>query len=534
MGLFSSAIFGVTGYCMALSVAIAAPSPVPSAPPRALFFCGHCDQVNFARNMVEITKATRDLRVGLLKVGNNTEDRDISFNYTDWTEAHPEDSENTKFDRNFASPYGISNREKLDLSSPESSKRVYSMWKSQLQDAISAMDKTKPIVLHFDNHGLNLGDKPPENVGVACDRWGECITYKDIGDMLEKAGLTGPGRPPIRIIGNHCYSGGVHYLAGRFGNVCSASSVSYREEQRAYVGGPGEGGMAPFGYTFWHSLRENSRPEGLSFSEAFTAAYASMPASFNPGGNLSSTEYVEKTLKMDVKAKNGRVEQGLPEARVLERSLPVINDMIRNNQDTKYLDDPVWYYFRPADSGNKKGPAMPDAGMCSRPEIAPIDLALIASASAVLKKLQLDKSLNAYQEAVTKLQDPDYVKKGKAEVDATALCWKTARATYDAADASAREYFDKSRWSKEFLWDFGESLDEKKSAHVNAELEKMREAATKLKECVNQHSAGARDYLTQLAMLSRLNRLKEFSEKSTSSQKQKFSELVACESNPLF
>jgi hypothetical protein len=400
---------------------------------------------------------------------------------------------------------------------------------NQTLENLKKLDKTKPIVLHMGNHGLNPGDnlRPQDATfmcfyGVVAYSQSECLTYEEFGQLMEKAGLTGSQAPPVRIIGDHCYGGGVHYLSTKFSNVCSASIVGYKDSQyspgTSIIEGNliGHSGINAFGTTFWRNVKQ--RGKQASLAEAYNSAWATVPTDDKPGGTLSSIFYMQKV--MGLSDENLPTSKRLESLARLERNYLGVNGLYHNAQDDYNKYRGIESYSKP--KFTCEIPAAPEARQ-------------IDQFKKISEKLNLSQTSNIYQQALEKAQNKNFMKtaqKNKAALDG---CYKTAQKSYDKLTAEAKIYMEKSRWSKEFLFKFGDSIDDKKAAFVRGKEKEMAgQVLIDLRSCVEKNSIGVQEYLNTLTNLDRLSQLEAFSKKATPAQKAEFKRKVECESSSLF
>ncbi|MBS1962616.1 MAG: hypothetical protein JST04_10395 [Bdellovibrionales bacterium] len=165
------------------------------------------------------------------------------------------------------------------------------------------LDKTKPITIHISDHGWNGGlngdgTLPPEKSGMAVKMQSNpfeegipelILTHGEFAELLTKAGLTGPKAPPVRIVAEHCYGGGVHWISQQFPNVCTAAftdnkNVNWISDDEAgsmwrYVGAEKKAGRTP------------------TLFEGFYAGWSAKDREDSVGGALGSTQFVKDVLQ---------------------------------------------------------------------------------------------------------------------------------------------------------------------------------------------------------------------------------------------
>jgi len=164
--------------------------------------------------------------------------------------------------------------------------------------ALKGMDHSAPLIIYVSDHGFNDGSTSPSKTGFVL--WadenkqgvGVKLSVQDFGDLLKKADLVGAGKPPLRIVGDYCYSGSIHSLAEKFPNVCSSAVVEAASE-----------GNIGFGAPFWQTVATTAKKGGRpSFSEAYSSGMSLNPDAWrNSTGRLSSTNFAQEVL-----AKNGQ------------------------------------------------------------------------------------------------------------------------------------------------------------------------------------------------------------------------------------
>lgn len=176
--------------------------------------------------------------------------------------------------------------------------------KEKLLFHLKALDKSGPIVIHLAGHGWNdefkgEGRLPPQESGIAL-RTGlkgdtaksTVLTHKELGEVLNEAGLAGPGAPPVRIVAEHCYGGGAHYLSETFPNICTSSFTS--NEQPHWT-------AEELPVKFWRNYNSMTKLNGTtpSLRETFNSIIPDLGR--NQGASLGSTQFVKNLLK-----KNGK------------------------------------------------------------------------------------------------------------------------------------------------------------------------------------------------------------------------------------
>jgi len=487
--------------------------------PRIFYFCGQCDQAQMAGTEGEINAAAKQSGTSVLKLGDGYGD------YSNWAASHPEDG-----------PYGLTEMKPLFESeetkpkTPKDIEAARQKWMGQIYDQLVKMDKTRPIVLHMGNHGENLHGGDPAGGTFRCYNYDQytpiCITYKDLGDMMEKAGLTKPNSPPVRVIGDHCFGGSAHYLSTRFPNVCSASVVSSKTAQNSTASPKYSEGQLNFGSAFWRAevQHEGSDHSKISMADAFNSAWSTVPSSkddakFAPGGMLSSTYYVNQVLGIKDESKGEELK--LTDLSKLEKSIYELNDIMFSNQEKK----------KGTSTGGDYVKSKPSACLTIPP---PADPNFIKNCQRILVKLGLASGMNSYKEALDKMNDPVWANAKKQNLVNLKNCWANAQSSYDHTSADQKAYLEKSRWSEEFFWDVGKTIDQKKYQYSGVkDQQKMDLVNVTLNACVKKNAAGARDYLVQLTNLKRLQNLEEFARQSTPEQKDNFRKKVECESAPL-
>jgi hypothetical protein len=195
----------------------------------------------------------------------------------------------------------------LDLSKAQYHQKIKDIF---LNEFIEAKKKNQALILFVGGHGINKpvdskgevvrsdnGTYKPENACIALnqkkflgdgstylkDIEGSCITFKEVGDMLEKAGYGTQNSPKVKIMATACYGGGASYITNRLANVCGgwfgdeSSPINYN-----YKLGTG-------------MLNKISAAKNMSLETAFNEENISY--GFNDRGGLSSDFYISKILK---------------------------------------------------------------------------------------------------------------------------------------------------------------------------------------------------------------------------------------------
>ncbi len=147
--------------------------------------------------------------------------------------------------------------------------------------AIAALN-LKPgdrLLIQMTGHG-NLNEKGEPGY----DFYGTNETWKTVGDALAKV----DPKVTVQIQASSCYAGGVHDLAKRFPNVCSASST-----QRYSVSNSLNTGDA-FTNAFWNNIKSKSGT--MSFGDASVAGFKADQQNTSQG-SLSSFDYMAFVLK---------------------------------------------------------------------------------------------------------------------------------------------------------------------------------------------------------------------------------------------
>jgi hypothetical protein len=485
-----------------------------------------------------LTQSAQKNGIGLIKVGNSNQYSQYAY----YKKKHPNSKSGgltslkpagLSYDYN-SFPSSVADRSARE----KEFKAKRAAWKGQFLGYLKKLDKTKPLVLYFGNHGLNANRKDPKDSSAICmfsepSSMSQCLSYEEFGDLLVEAGLTGPKAPPLRIVGDHCYGGGVHHLAMRFSNVCSASSVGYSNVQGAgdsFILDPekaygGEESMAPFGATFWNTVKQEG-VSGTSLANSFQAAWAMIPKdeqnvekrSFHSGGTLSSVFYAQKIMGWS--DDELPTDDRLPSLVALEKNLNSAKALFARTQTE--LEN-----FNTLDQ-------------LESPQIAckPKDREVSHQAQKLeplVKFLTLDQGANIYRDAVDKVKDRKFIERGKANVAALSECWNTAKAKYKNADARVKKYIDENgNWAwKNFFRSEKDVRAENKKAQLNAAETLGNQVLKDLEKCIETRQPAAREYLTTLQTLETLEKLGSFAEKATPAQKEAFRKKVECESAPL-
>jgi hypothetical protein len=172
--------------------------------------------------------------------------------------------------------------------------------KEKLLIYLEKLDKSGPIVIHLAGHGWNdgydgEGSLLPQDSGIALRLPGEgdtakstVLTHKELGEVLKKAGLAGPGAPPVRIVAEHCYGGGAHYLSETFPNICTSSFTSNKQPHWSAEELP---------VKFWRNYNSMTNLNGTtpSLRETFNSIIPDLGR--NQGASLGSTQFVKNLLE---------------------------------------------------------------------------------------------------------------------------------------------------------------------------------------------------------------------------------------------
>lgn len=172
--------------------------------------------------------------------------------------------------------------------------------KEKLLSYLKKLDRSGPIVIHLAGHGWNdefegEGRLPPQESGIALriSKFGDTVkstvlTHKELGEVLKEAGLAGPGAPFVRIVAEHCYGGGTHYLSETFPNICTSSFSS--NEQPHWT-------AEELPVKFWRNYNSMTKLNGTtpSLRETFNSVIPDLGR--NQGASLGSTQFVKNLLK---------------------------------------------------------------------------------------------------------------------------------------------------------------------------------------------------------------------------------------------
>jgi hypothetical protein len=500
-----------------------------TAKPRVLYICSVCDQYQMASTEDQLTQAAQRAGVGVLKLGDVSEYTE----YNHYKKANPgAQIGNLTPIKSVKLPYNSNTWPKNDKEASQRRQQFATAkaeWMDQITDQLKKLDKTKPLVLHMGNHGLNPGDDKKASeasfmcmYGSTAHTAGECISYAEFGQLMEKAGLTGDKAPPVRIVGDHCYGGGVHYLATKFANVCTASIVSAKTAQ--YSPGTtdfdgkisGTTGIDAFGATFWRNVKQKGSQANLA--DSYNSAWSTVPVGDEPGGTLSSIYYVQQV--MGLSDKDLPTEQRLPALGQLERSFLEVDRLYYEGQYNYSKYKGIDSYRKPEYSCNMAAPSV---------------MQQLVNLGKISNSLGLANSNNIYSQALVRAKDPKFMKSAQQNKAELEKCYKVAQNIYDKSTAEVKAYIEKSKWSAEFFWKFESSVDRTKAQFRRTkEREMAGKVLTDLKSCVEKKSVGVREYLNTITTLNRLEQLEAFSKKATTAQKAEFRKKVACESGSLF
>jgi hypothetical protein len=378
-----------------------------------------------------LTQAANKNKIGVIKLGNVSQ----FSKFGDYLSRHPGSEagkliplKSVKFGYD-TNTYPKNSREAAERR--KLFKEAKREWTKQILDQFKRLDKTKPLVLHFGNHGFNPGGKSAEESSPMCmyssvSSASQCLTYREIGDLLTEAGLTGPNAPPIRLIGDHCYSGGIHSISMRFPNVCSASNVSYKTTQSSSNESFGaEDAINTFGQTFWSTVSQNGA-SNISLAESFQSAWSVVPKANEPGGTLSSVFYAQQIMGWN--DRQLPTESRLPDLAAMEKNLNAAEDIYSTAQlalEGRYGIDP---FVKPQAACYALAP---------KPLTPP-------HWESILRSLILDSGINVYREAVVQAKNPQFYVKGKRGLENLNQCWKTAEKEYQSAEPAVQEYIEKN------------------------------------------------------------------------------------------
>jgi len=207
-------------------------------------------------------------------------------------------------------PYGSSSHEYKILNSLFADEKIKTQgkgahlrkdnMKEKLLSYLKKLDRSGPIVIHLAGHGWNdefegEGRLPPQESGIALrtSLFGDTakstvLTHKELGEVLKEAGLAGPGSPTVRIVAEHCYGGGTHYLSETFPNICTSSFSS--NEQPHWT-------AEELPVKFWRNYNSMTKLNGVtpSLRETFNSVIPDLGR--NQGASLGSTQFVKNLLK---------------------------------------------------------------------------------------------------------------------------------------------------------------------------------------------------------------------------------------------
>jgi hypothetical protein len=491
--------------------------------PRILYLCDNCDQYQMAYTEDFLTQSAKKEGVGVIKLGTASK----YAGYDAYLKSHPGSGAGGLTRLNSVKiPYNTSTFPKDEKEAAERRKQFAASkkaWADQLLTQFKRLDKTKPLVLHFGNHGINPDGKSAGSSSAFCmassiTSISQCLTYDEIGVMLTDAGLTGQNAPPIRIIGDHCFGGGVHALSMKFPNICSASSVSFKQAQSSpnmEVGS--ENGIYTFGQNFWKTVLQEGG-SGTSLANSYQVAWSAVPKDDSPGGTLSSIFYAQQLMKWPEEVLP--THERLPSLTGMEKSINAVNSLYMRTQSD--LNEGRGY-----ESFGK-----PEY-VCRMPgqEISKS----IAQLEGLLKTLTLDSGANIYREAVNRAKDSKFHTNGKAAVAAINGCWSDAKSKYDSAPQKVKDFIDRNgNWAWKNVLRSGKKVrDENRDFRRNQEMELANQVLKNLEKCLHERQPPAREYLTSLQTLNTLENLSTFAGKASPAQKSNFRKKVECESAPL-
>lgn len=156
---------------------------------------------------------------------------------------------------------------------------------SELKNKMSEGDR---LLIILDDHGFSpFMSSNPLSGGIAL-RGGQRIHFSTIKNLIEKYV---PRNVSVRIIADHCYSGGVHHISFSLSNVCSASIGSFRNISFFTLEDYKKESKSSYFYGVW-PLYQND-----SLSLVHWSGVSSEKNIQNILPSLSSLDYVEKTIE---------------------------------------------------------------------------------------------------------------------------------------------------------------------------------------------------------------------------------------------
>ncbi len=471
-----------------------------STSPSALYLCTYCvpgtyaPQDSFFSTQLAMFKAQSG---NMISVGNDLNNDDL----IEQARANNMPLEKTKF--------GFSSMKNYRSGNPEDTKSE--MTQNILQQ-LRQLDRSKPITLHIADHGWNgnlsgTGTLPPEKSGIVLKSQTNpyqgvqdlILTHEEFAELLKKAELIGPNAPAVRIVAEHCYGGGMHWLSEKFPNVCTAAFTS--NEEPNYVSDNES-------QAFWKQVESGKKSNrNVSMTEAFYAGWSTKSNDYSEGGALGSTQYIRNLLK-----KNGIDSKKLAE------------DTLSQWTEWRELSE-----IRLAESS------------CAIPApLTPLSLAEVSSIQKIMTAIQPDRSSmpKEYSQALAAIQ-----KTGAADqklLEEYIQRFKEAQAAWgklslDEKAIRSRTYTDDL--GSFLTWMQGEFAATKKHQldQVMVQANQIEAQFLKYKK-LNYPRIQA--YLKNRELLGRMGELDKFSElvekgKVTPAELKTYQRMVACESLPL-
>lgn len=376
---------------------------------------------------------------------------------------------------------------------------------------LKQLDRTKPIVIHISDHGWNDsltgdGSLPPEKSGIQLRNQAKMseqsetliLTHEELAGLMKKAGLVGPGAPQVRIVSDHCYGGGIHWISENFPNVCTAAFTS--NELPNYV-------VDDESRAFWeYAATEKKAGRKATMTSAFNAGLSQ--ATQSRGAALGSTQYVQNILR---------------KKKLLGKQTSIADDTLTDWREWDRLNQ-----FKSAES-------------CSMlPTVPPISGKQLVAVQDVLDTLYPPGETEGkeYQKALAALKktgaaDQKLLQQYQAKLKDAQAKW--AKLTLEEKAIRSREYTDSL--GDFAAWTMGDFKSDKQK-DLKSVLGKEKNFESEFMTYKKANYPRIREYLKNRELVARAQELKTFAdlyEKKKISEKEMdtYRRMVACESSPL-
>ena len=405
--------------------------------------------------------------------------------------------------------YGYTTLQKYRAGTPEDSKEAMS---EGILAQLKKLDRSQPVTIHIADHGWNgnlsgTGTLPPEKSGIVLKTQTSSfqsekelvLTHEEFAELLKKAGLVGEGAPQLRIIAEHCYGGGTHWISEKFPNVCTAAFTS--NEEANYVSDNESQAL-------WQHVESGKKSgRATSLSEGFYAGWSTKSNPHSEGGALGSTQYVRNILK-------------------------------KNGIDAKKLGEDTLTTW--TDWSELKESNFSESSCRLPPPLTPLSFEQISSIQKVLAVIQPDQISKSkeYAEALAAIQktgaaDQKLLSEYTARFQEAQSAWK--KLSLEEKAARSRDYTEDL--GSFFEWMKGDFASSKKSKLDEVQSEKSR-AEKSFFDYRKQNYPRIQAYLKNRELLARMGEFNKFSElveqkKVSATELKTYQRMIACESLPL-